>query len=189
MNPAGGGVSAWPSADREGDPAVAVREDFPDGAVQTGARQRRRRRANRRTRGRALGTGRRPRRLPAGPDRRRGDRRRAGDGARRRASSSARRRAGSSPAQATVSLGTGAERERSAALHGRARRAARCPRPPARSPCDSTRAGSAAASTAADARHRHLRAGDADARHASARSTASRRPCRSRARSAAGRHA
>ena len=36
MNPLGGGVSAWPSADAAGDPAVAVREDFPDGAVQTG---------------------------------------------------------------------------------------------------------------------------------------------------------
>ncbi len=35
MNPQGGGVSAWPSADAQGDPAVAVREDFPDGAVQT----------------------------------------------------------------------------------------------------------------------------------------------------------
>ncbi len=35
MNPAGGGLSAWPSADPQGDPAVAVREDFPDGAVQT----------------------------------------------------------------------------------------------------------------------------------------------------------
>jgi hypothetical protein len=35
MNPEGGGVSAWPSADAQGDPAVAVREDFPDGAVQT----------------------------------------------------------------------------------------------------------------------------------------------------------
>ncbi len=35
MNPEGGGVSAWPSADPQGDPAVAVREDFPDGAVQT----------------------------------------------------------------------------------------------------------------------------------------------------------
>ena len=35
MNPAGGGVSAWPSADAQGDPAVAVREDFPSGAVQT----------------------------------------------------------------------------------------------------------------------------------------------------------
>ncbi len=34
-NPSGGGVSAWPSADAQGDPAVAVREDFPDGAVQT----------------------------------------------------------------------------------------------------------------------------------------------------------
>ena len=29
MNPAGGGVSAWPSADAQGSPAVAVREDFP----------------------------------------------------------------------------------------------------------------------------------------------------------------
>lgn len=36
MNPKGGGVSAWPSADAQGDPAVAVREDFPGGAVQTG---------------------------------------------------------------------------------------------------------------------------------------------------------
>ncbi len=36
MNPLGGGVSAWPSADAQGDPAVAIREDFPDGAVQTG---------------------------------------------------------------------------------------------------------------------------------------------------------
>ena len=36
MNPEGGGVSAWPSADGQGHPAVAVREDFPEGAVQTG---------------------------------------------------------------------------------------------------------------------------------------------------------
>jgi hypothetical protein len=36
MNPQGGGVSAWPSADAQGDPAVAVREDFSSGAVQTG---------------------------------------------------------------------------------------------------------------------------------------------------------
>jgi hypothetical protein len=36
MNPAGGGISAWPSADSAGSPALAVREDFPDGAVQTG---------------------------------------------------------------------------------------------------------------------------------------------------------
>ena len=36
MNKQGGGVSAWPSADAQGDPAVAVREDFPGGAVQTG---------------------------------------------------------------------------------------------------------------------------------------------------------
>ncbi len=35
MNPEGGGVSAWPSADPQGRPAVAVREDFPGGAVQT----------------------------------------------------------------------------------------------------------------------------------------------------------
>lgn len=34
MNPAGGGISAWPSADGQGQ-AVAVREDFSDGAVQT----------------------------------------------------------------------------------------------------------------------------------------------------------
>jgi hypothetical protein len=36
MNPEGGGISAWPSADPQGDPEVAVREDFPGGAVQTG---------------------------------------------------------------------------------------------------------------------------------------------------------
>jgi hypothetical protein len=35
-NPAGGGVSAWPSADAHAHPAVAVREDFPEGGVQTG---------------------------------------------------------------------------------------------------------------------------------------------------------
>jgi hypothetical protein len=35
MNPAGGSVSAWPSANALGQPAVAVREDFPGGAVQT----------------------------------------------------------------------------------------------------------------------------------------------------------
>ncbi|HWX96317.1 MAG TPA: PKD domain-containing protein [Solirubrobacteraceae bacterium] len=35
MNPAGGGVSAWQSADPHGHPALAVREDFPEGAVQT----------------------------------------------------------------------------------------------------------------------------------------------------------
>jgi hypothetical protein len=35
MDPAGGGVSAWPSTDTQGNPAVAVREDFPGGAVQT----------------------------------------------------------------------------------------------------------------------------------------------------------
>jgi hypothetical protein len=34
MNPAGGGVSAWPSVEDD-NPAVAVREDFPGGAVQT----------------------------------------------------------------------------------------------------------------------------------------------------------
>jgi len=36
MNPEGGGVSAWPSAEAQGHPAVAVREDFPTGAAQTG---------------------------------------------------------------------------------------------------------------------------------------------------------
>jgi PKD domain len=36
MNPEGGGISAWPSADQHGAPAVAVREDFPGGAAQTG---------------------------------------------------------------------------------------------------------------------------------------------------------
>jgi hypothetical protein len=35
MNPEGGGFSAWPSAEAQGHPAVAVREDFPSGAVQT----------------------------------------------------------------------------------------------------------------------------------------------------------
>ncbi len=35
VNPAGGGVSAWPSSDTHGVPAVAVREDFPEGGVQT----------------------------------------------------------------------------------------------------------------------------------------------------------
>jgi PKD domain len=35
MNPAGGGVSAWPSADTRGNEAVAVREDFSSGAMQT----------------------------------------------------------------------------------------------------------------------------------------------------------
>ena len=35
MDPQGGGVSAWPSEESPAHPAVAVREDFPDGAVQT----------------------------------------------------------------------------------------------------------------------------------------------------------
>ncbi len=35
MNPEGGGFSAWPSVEAQGHPAVAVREDFPGGAVQT----------------------------------------------------------------------------------------------------------------------------------------------------------
>jgi hypothetical protein len=35
MDPEGGGISAWPSADSHGDPALAVREDFPSGGVQT----------------------------------------------------------------------------------------------------------------------------------------------------------
>lgn len=35
IDPEGGGVSAWPSADAHGHAAVAVRQDFPDGAVQT----------------------------------------------------------------------------------------------------------------------------------------------------------
>lgn len=34
-NPSGGGVSAWPSTDAAGDPGVAIREDYPDGSVQT----------------------------------------------------------------------------------------------------------------------------------------------------------
>lgn len=36
MGPEGGGVSAWPSADTHGAAGVAVREDFPEGGVQTG---------------------------------------------------------------------------------------------------------------------------------------------------------
>jgi len=36
MNPEGGGVSAWPSRDCAGRTLVAIREDFPHGAVQTG---------------------------------------------------------------------------------------------------------------------------------------------------------
>jgi hypothetical protein len=36
MNQAGGGISAWPSVDGEGRSAVAIREDFPEGGVQTG---------------------------------------------------------------------------------------------------------------------------------------------------------
>lgn len=35
VNPEGGGVCAWPSADAHGNPGVAIREDFPDSAVQT----------------------------------------------------------------------------------------------------------------------------------------------------------
>jgi hypothetical protein len=36
MNPEGGGIAAWPSADSEGHPEVAVLENYPDGGVQTG---------------------------------------------------------------------------------------------------------------------------------------------------------
>jgi hypothetical protein len=36
VGPDGGGVAAWPSADRRGVPGVAVREDYPGGGVQTG---------------------------------------------------------------------------------------------------------------------------------------------------------
>ncbi len=35
MNQAGGGISAWTSADAGGNSALAIREDFPEGAVQT----------------------------------------------------------------------------------------------------------------------------------------------------------
>ncbi len=35
IDPSGGGTSAWPAADAAGGPAVAVRQDFPDGAFQT----------------------------------------------------------------------------------------------------------------------------------------------------------
>jgi hypothetical protein len=36
MNQAGGGISAWSSVESRGNPAVAVREDFPGAGVQTG---------------------------------------------------------------------------------------------------------------------------------------------------------
>ena len=36
IGPEGGGIAAWPSADRRGRPGVAVREDYPGGGVQTG---------------------------------------------------------------------------------------------------------------------------------------------------------
>jgi hypothetical protein len=36
VGPEGGGVAAWPSADRRGVPGVAIREDYPLGGVQTG---------------------------------------------------------------------------------------------------------------------------------------------------------
>lgn len=36
MNQAGGGISAWPSVESQGHEAVAIREDFPGGGVQTG---------------------------------------------------------------------------------------------------------------------------------------------------------
>ncbi len=77
MNPAGGGVSAWPSADAQGDPAVARARGLPGRRRPDRARERRRRRRSRRTRGRALGARRRPPGLPAGAGRRRRDRRRA----------------------------------------------------------------------------------------------------------------
>jgi hypothetical protein len=35
VNPEGGAIAAWPSTDPEADPEVAVRQEFPDGAVQT----------------------------------------------------------------------------------------------------------------------------------------------------------
>jgi PKD domain len=35
MNPAGGSIAAWSSADAQGHPGVAVREEFPGGALQT----------------------------------------------------------------------------------------------------------------------------------------------------------
>lgn len=36
LNPQGGGVTAWPSRNPQGLPAIAVREDFPTGAAQAG---------------------------------------------------------------------------------------------------------------------------------------------------------
>ncbi|HXB15582.1 MAG TPA: hypothetical protein VNV44_07530 [Solirubrobacteraceae bacterium] len=36
VGPEGGGIAAWPSADRHGRPGVAVREDYPGGGAQTG---------------------------------------------------------------------------------------------------------------------------------------------------------
>jgi hypothetical protein len=35
VNPEGGGFAAWPSSDKQGRAGVGVREDFPNGAVQT----------------------------------------------------------------------------------------------------------------------------------------------------------
>jgi len=36
LDPSGGGVSAWPASAPSGLPAIALREDFPDGAAQVG---------------------------------------------------------------------------------------------------------------------------------------------------------
>ncbi len=36
VGPEGGGIAAWPSSDRRSVPGVAVREDYPEGGVQTG---------------------------------------------------------------------------------------------------------------------------------------------------------
>jgi hypothetical protein len=35
LNPEGGGVTAWPASDAQGQPGVGVREDFPGGAAQS----------------------------------------------------------------------------------------------------------------------------------------------------------
>jgi hypothetical protein len=36
LNPGGGGVTAWPASSAAGLPGIAVREDYPDGAAQSG---------------------------------------------------------------------------------------------------------------------------------------------------------
>ena len=123
MNPKAAASRPGRARTPQGNPAVAVREDFPDRRRADGAGQRRRGRRSRRTGGRPLGPRRRACRLPPGPVRQRGDRR--GDG--QRAAGAVRRaacpKAGSNHPQALDLLAAGDQRRRAAALRGRARRA------------------------------------------------------------------